>query len=202
MATIPRTVLAEQVSQHGGPRGSETIEKIDKLTRRLVAAYDPVRVVMFGSRARGTNRPDSDLDVAVIVDDGGKTDSAGWGRDGLKMPVDVDVLVFPLSRHRRLAASVESVNYAIAREGVVLHEREPRLEPFYPRMSAEELVSAKTESLNILMRTSGLDELTLNLGGVPHEIAGFHGQQALEKLMRCGWARRTLCRNTRMISRN
>jgi predicted nucleotidyltransferase len=35
---------------------------------RLVKAIDPLRIVAFGSRAKGTQRPDSDLDIAVILD--------------------------------------------------------------------------------------------------------------------------------------
>jgi predicted nucleotidyltransferase len=34
--------------------------------RRLAAAAPGARVILFGSRARGENRPDSDLDLLVI----------------------------------------------------------------------------------------------------------------------------------------
>lgn len=35
--------------------------------RRLVDAFHPDRIYVFGSQARGTPRPDSDIDVLVIV---------------------------------------------------------------------------------------------------------------------------------------
>src|SRR5206468_800225 len=38
---------------------------IDLITRKIVEAFHPVRIVMFGSRARGDVRPDSDLDLMV-----------------------------------------------------------------------------------------------------------------------------------------
>src|SRR5215208_2675435 len=41
---------------------------VDEITRRIVEAFDPVRVVMFGSRARGDHQLDSDLDVFVEMD--------------------------------------------------------------------------------------------------------------------------------------
>lgn len=34
---------------------------------KLRATYDVSRAIMFGSRARGDSRPDSDLDLAVII---------------------------------------------------------------------------------------------------------------------------------------
>jgi len=40
-----------------------------ELLRRLVAAYLPERVYLFGSRARGEARPDSDYDLLLVVPD-------------------------------------------------------------------------------------------------------------------------------------
>jgi uncharacterized protein len=44
--------------------------KLDELVHRIVDAVHPVRIVLFGSAARGEMGPDSDLDVLVIVPDG------------------------------------------------------------------------------------------------------------------------------------
>ena len=43
---------------------------LDELTRRIVEAAHPKRIVLFGSAARGDMGPDSDLDVLVIMPDG------------------------------------------------------------------------------------------------------------------------------------
>jgi len=43
---------------------------LDELVRRTVAAAHPVRIVLFGSAARATMGPDSDLDLLVVVRDG------------------------------------------------------------------------------------------------------------------------------------
>lgn len=42
-------------------------EKIDDLTRRIVQAAHPRRIVLFGSAARGRMSPHSDLDVLVVM---------------------------------------------------------------------------------------------------------------------------------------
>jgi hypothetical protein len=34
---------------------------------KLSSTYDVVEVIMFGSRARGDHRPDSDLDLAIVL---------------------------------------------------------------------------------------------------------------------------------------
>ncbi len=40
-----------------------------EIVRRLVAAYQPERVYLFGSRARGDAGPDSDYDLMLVVCD-------------------------------------------------------------------------------------------------------------------------------------
>jgi predicted nucleotidyltransferase len=53
------------------------------LMRRIVSAWNPDAIWLFGSRARGTAEPDSDWDLLVVVPDavaeGGATDPmAAW----------------------------------------------------------------------------------------------------------------------------
>lgn len=43
---------------------------VDHLVRQIVAAVRPLRIVLFGSAARGEMGPDSDLDLLVIMPDG------------------------------------------------------------------------------------------------------------------------------------
>ncbi len=41
---------------------------IEEIIRKIVEAFQPRRIVMFGSRARGDTRPDSDLDLMVEME--------------------------------------------------------------------------------------------------------------------------------------
>lgn len=45
-------------------------EKLDEIVVRIVAAVDPLRITLFGSAARGEARPDSDVDVLVVMPEG------------------------------------------------------------------------------------------------------------------------------------
>ena len=41
-------------------------EIIAEMTRRIVERFHPLQVILFGSRARGDARPDSDVDLLVV----------------------------------------------------------------------------------------------------------------------------------------
>jgi predicted nucleotidyltransferase len=43
---------------------------LDELVKRMVEAARPLRIILFGSAARGEMGPDSDLDLLVVVRDG------------------------------------------------------------------------------------------------------------------------------------
>jgi predicted nucleotidyltransferase len=68
---------------------------IREAVRLLVEHFDPVRIMLFGSTARGSARPDSDLDVLVVlsaVED--KREAAIAMRHRLAhLPLAIDVLV-------------------------------------------------------------------------------------------------------------
>ena len=56
----PVAVLLEQTAD------PDTV--LQEVVRRIVAAGDPQRIVLFGSRARSDNSEDSDIDLLVIED--------------------------------------------------------------------------------------------------------------------------------------
>ena len=47
-------------------------EKLERFTERLVADEDVLAIIIFGSKARGNSRPESDIDLVVILKDGYK----------------------------------------------------------------------------------------------------------------------------------
>lgn len=54
-------------------------EKIEELVRRIVEAVHPLRIILFGSAARGEMGPHSDIDVMVVMPEGvDRLDTAGF----------------------------------------------------------------------------------------------------------------------------
>ena len=93
------------------------------IVRRIVAVEPKARVILFGSRAKGTARPDSDYDFAIIVPwlDPGRSPS-GHIRRGLRgIDVAMDLLVLTQADWDRGVATYGSVLGEVLAEGVVLH---------------------------------------------------------------------------------
>jgi len=94
---------------------------------RLCAEPDVRALVVFGSRARGEAREDSDLDLAVILRQPQLTPAeklAGWQRFRKRLGplgVGVDLVLAGSADAERLSGSRWHVFGDVAREGKVLH---------------------------------------------------------------------------------
>lgn len=47
---------------------NEVLEKLKRFSEIVVEKYNPLKIVLFGSYAKGNFKDESDIDVAVIVD--------------------------------------------------------------------------------------------------------------------------------------
>ncbi len=103
---------------------SVTEEKVAEAVRRIVAAVDPLAIIAFGSRVRGEQRADSDLDLAVILDIP-EAEAVRGIPPGLLRGLRLSVDLLPVAKERfdRFRPWVSSVHYNIDREGIRLYER-------------------------------------------------------------------------------
>lgn len=105
---------------------SPTEEKIAEVVRRIVAGFNPAKIILFGSMARGDAGPDSDADLLVVLEiprelkrrKATEIDCSLWGID---LPVDI-IVVNPeeVERHKDI---VGTIVYPALREGKVVYER-------------------------------------------------------------------------------
>jgi predicted nucleotidyltransferase len=95
-----------------------------EIVRRLVEAYHPERIYLFGSAARGDAGPDSDYDIMVVAADDApprlrRSRLAYEVLSGL--PRSGDILVWTRSAFDRRLHLKASLPATIAREGKLLH---------------------------------------------------------------------------------
>jgi len=98
--------------------------RLAEVVRRLVEAYHPERIYLFGSVARGDAGPDSDYDLLVVVPDDAPPERKDsklayrvlWGTGAA-----ADVIVWERSRFERRARVVCSLPATVLREGQLLH---------------------------------------------------------------------------------
>jgi len=98
-------------------------EAIDLLVKQIVEAVHPLKIVLFGSAARGDTGRDSDLDILVVMPDGTERLRTAKGLyqriRGVKIPYDI-VVATPelLERHKNTPGLIYG---DILREGVTLY---------------------------------------------------------------------------------
>ena len=98
-------------------------EQLDELVRRIVDTAHPLRIILFGSAARGEMGPDSDVDVLVVMPDGTHrrktaqflhTRMAGIG-------MSVDILVATDNDLERFKDNIGLIYRRVLREGKQLY---------------------------------------------------------------------------------
>ncbi len=93
---------------------------------RIVRLVDPARIVLFGSRARGSARHDSDYDLLVIVDAvaNRRAMRIAIRRSFADLPVAADVVVSTVEEaDGRVAGRPVGVVYWALQEGRVIYHR-------------------------------------------------------------------------------
>lgn len=98
---------------------------ISEMVRRIVEKFDPEKIILFGSHARGDATPDSDVDLLVVMPvEGRKIDKVVEIREALHdihVPKDVVVTVpEDFEWRREIAGTIER---PADREGKLLYAR-------------------------------------------------------------------------------
>lgn len=107
------------ISKHGAPK------KIDRMVKRIVRLFNPERIILFGSHARGEGGADSDVDLLVILPVRGsrreKAVQIGVALSDIRIPKDILVTTPEAFAWRKDV--VGTIEYPASREGKVLYAR-------------------------------------------------------------------------------
>lgn len=102
-----------------------THELIADMTDRIARDFHPLRIILFGSHARGDATADSDIDLLVVLPEApNKRQAAIEIRRALRdLPVSKDIVVTTPDEIARRGDLIGSVLRPALRERKVLYER-------------------------------------------------------------------------------
>ena len=155
------------------------------------AVYDAVpldSVILFGSRARGDYRSDSDIDLMLIhtermsKEDYHKASVAA--HDAIERIYDtrwigVDLLTMPKSTYLRCRGGINHVAAQAARDGVDMNGDKQEYERDSESFDWGDINQRVINTDRELITLEGLIE-----GNLPQEAIGFHAQQAIENILK------------------
>ena len=101
------------------------LRTLDQIVARLVEGYDPDRVILFGSRARGTSTDDSDFDLLVVKETDERPADRRFRVEKLlsDRETGIDLLVYTPEELRQLYSMGSPFIEEVMEEGRLLYMR-------------------------------------------------------------------------------
>jgi predicted nucleotidyltransferase len=99
---------------------------IRRYARAIAEAFDPDKIILFGSFAYGTPHEDSDVDLLVVMPARNQLDQAYRIRRAVRAPFPMDLIVRTPAKLRRRLKEGESFLTEVLSRGKVLHEKDDR----------------------------------------------------------------------------
>ena len=101
----------------------QALAGLDRIVERIAGGFSPQRIILFGSRARGDARADSDFDLLVLFREveNPHARAAEMYAGPADCGVAKDLVVSTVARFERYKNVVNTVHWPAAREGRVLY---------------------------------------------------------------------------------
>lgn len=122
--TSPRT--PRPASVESSRRLSLLRSAIRRMARQIVEAFDPDRIVLFGSHAYGLPTSESDVDILVVMPTTNPVGQACRIRLGVEHPFPLDLLVRPQEELDARLRLGDSFWRDVLSRGKVLYEKADR----------------------------------------------------------------------------
>jgi uncharacterized protein len=102
---------------------ADVTKEIENITRQIIEKYDPEKIILFGSAARGEFRRDSDADFLII-----KKETPFYGADRIRelsrlieRNIPVDLLIYRPEEFEKRLKMDDPFLKAVVNEGKVLY---------------------------------------------------------------------------------
>ena len=158
------------------------------VARAVYDAIRPEKVILFGSRARGDYRPDSDIDLLIISDDSLTREGYMNTRKVVMEAAtriygdyfDANLVWMPREKYLECRKGINHVAAQAARDGVDMNgqkeEYERDVETTFDWADVRQrLINANRELIALEWQIEG---------DMPQEVTGFHAQQTLENILK------------------
>ena len=119
-----RTTFEDQTRRDLPHLADDEVHALVDIIERLITAYEPERIYLFGSKARGDHAPDSDFDLLIVVPDGAPAERrrSRLAYQALRgTGAAADILVWTGGRFDGRLHLVASLPATVVREGSVGH---------------------------------------------------------------------------------
>ena len=149
---------------------------LGKLLDIIVQGWDPLQIVLFGSRARGDQHEDSDIDLLVVLDE-----CEDWmqvrqdiRRSLRRQSIPTDIVVTTPTLWLKRACLVGAVERKALLDGRIL----------YARGGGDPVIEAALHLLKLALGDLDGAEFLLSSPDREPRLACFHAQQAAEKALK------------------
>ncbi len=175
------TDLTDLATRTGVPK-----RELDRIVRRLVKLYDPLRVYLFGSFAWGMPHWNSDLDFCVVVEteEQAKNKSKGQSVFYRLLHRATDFYLLSQGEFEKMISNPASMEYKIHHEATVLYTKPNVVFDENKPLHREEHKFLKNaeqnhETARFMLAEKGYEYANISL---------FHVQQCIELSFRAFWA--------------
>jgi predicted nucleotidyltransferase len=101
-------------------------DELNGIVQCITAKHKPRNVLLFGSRAKGTNKPDSDIDLCLIYDQLPKRklevlQDLYQSLFSIEGTLAVDLLVFQADAYKKRAQQTNTIEHVIQSHGTVIY---------------------------------------------------------------------------------
>ncbi len=159
------------------------------VARAVYDAARPESVILFGSRARGDYRPDSDIDL-LIISDGPSKSGYMKAQDAAREAAQriygdyfgADLVWMSHEKYTECRNGINHLAAQAARDGVDMNGEKQEYER--DAETAFDWADVRQRVINANRELMTMDVLIA--GSAPQEATGFHAQQALENILK-GW---------------
>lgn len=101
--------------------------ELQKITQQFINLYTPYKLLLFGSQAKSTAKPNSDIDICVIKETTNKRELLSDMYMNIESNMPFDLLLYTPDEWAECITDATSFAYVINKEGVVLYARQSKI---------------------------------------------------------------------------